>query len=133
MFKSFYTENTASTGMLLIAALSCLLHVAALLGWVNPDYLQGGRSTPQNFMQLETGALTINVVILLAVLWRAGRLPRPMPTRAAKLIFGLLALLFCLNTFGNLFAKTWVETLVFTPLTALSALWSFRLSGLFQR
>jgi len=133
MFSFFHSEKTASNGMLLIATFGCLLHIAALNGWVNPNYLQGGRSTPENFIELETGSLTINVVILLVVLWRSGRLPRPMPSVAAKVLFGLLAFLFVLNTVGNLFAKTWVETLLFTPLTALSSFWSYRLSGLFQR
>ena len=41
--------------------------------------------------------------------------------------FGLMALLFALNTAGNLLAVNPLEKIIFTPLTLLLALLSFRL------
>jgi hypothetical protein len=72
--------------------------------------------------------LLINLIFLLLVYWRQGLLPFPARPKLFRIIFTLMALLFALNTVGNLFAKNPIEMWVFTPITAISSWFCFRIS-----
>jgi hypothetical protein len=78
--------------------------------------------------QFEMISLLINSIVILIVAQKSDYLKLKIP---AKLVNGMLwffVVLFSLNTIGNLFAEQNLETIVFTPITAISALLYLRLA-----
>jgi len=63
--------------------------------------------------------LAINILVFLL---KAGYIQNKIPAKILNWIIGLYALLFFVNTIGNLFAETAFEKYFFTPLTTVSAI-----------
>lgn len=63
----------------------------------------------------------------MIVFMRVGLLKGYLKNPTLNVILWFFVVLFSLNTIGNLFAKVSLETIVFTPLTFISALLALRL------
>ncbi len=66
--------------------------------------------------------------MLFFVLAYAGKLKLRIHRKTARVVAWMLFTLFLLNTLGNFFSKNSLETYLFTPITALLALFSLRIA-----
>lgn len=107
---------------------SLLFHIGVLVGFFPNDIVWGGRTELDNWQQFEVISIGINLLFLLIVYWRQGLLPFAPQPKLFKIIFMVMAILFALNTVGNLLAKNPLEMWLFTPITALSSWFCFRIS-----
>jgi len=107
---------------------SLCFHIGVLLGIFPNNIIWGGRTELDNWQQFEMISVGINLLFLFIVYWRQGLLPLAARPKLFRILFMLMAILFALNTIGNLFAKNPLEMWLFTPITAISCLFSYRIS-----
>jgi hypothetical protein len=120
--------STALRVLNVLFTASMLFHFGVLSGIFPNDIIWGGRTELDNWQQFEMVSIGINLLFLFLVYWRQGLLPLAARPKLFRILFLLMAILFMLNTVGNLFAKNPVEMWLFTPITAISCLLSFRIS-----
>lgn len=88
----------------------------------------GGRITNRTeLLQMETVSILINALFLVIVFIKAGFVKINVNQKALNSTLGFMAFIFALNTVGNLFAKSSIETMIFTPVTAISSILCVRL------
>ncbi|GAB3823676.1 hypothetical protein GCM10028821_01530 [Hymenobacter jeollabukensis] len=115
--------------MLLILSLIVLFHLLILTGVIPFAIVWGGRlKSHQQMLSFETVSIGLNLLMLAVVALAAGRLRLRVNSRLITGALWLMTALFLANTVGNLLARTALEQLVFTPLTLLLAVFSFRLA-----
>jgi hypothetical protein len=104
-----------------------IFHVLILTGIIPFDIAWGGRlKTAEEMLLFETVSIVINLLMLFAVTSRIKLLKQSKEPGYLRVVFGIMTLLFFINTLGNLYAVTDLERLLFTPMTAISSILSFR-------
>jgi len=89
----------------------------------------GGRlKNASQMLSFETVSIVINLIMLAGVGVYAGILQLKINQIVIKAGFGIMFVLFLLNTIGNLSSENEWEKMVFTPLTLLLSLFSLRLA-----
>ena len=120
--------RAASIALLVLFSAALLFQVFVLLGFIPTEMVWGGRL--QNEQERMVGALlsiAFLFVFVALVLVRMGRIGRSMPV-VGKWGMWAVCVLFALNTVGNLFALDLRETLIFTPITLVSAVLAARVA-----
>ena len=116
---------------MMMAFLSCVVvfHLLVLSGVVPYDLVWGGRLENATQMYVfETVSITINLAIIVVVGIKGGYIKPFLPSNVVTFLLWVLAILFALNTVGNLFAESKVEMILFTPLTLISAVLFYRMA-----
>jgi hypothetical protein len=104
-----------------------IFHVLILTGIIPFDIAWGGRlKTAEEMLLFETVSIVINLLMLFAVTSRIKLLKQSKEPGYLRVVFGIMTLLVFINTLGNLYAVTDLERLLFTPMTAISSILSFR-------
>jgi len=130
--RKLISFKTAINLCLVIFGLFVVFHLAIIMGivffnFVPIDFLWGGRmETKEQLLVFEFISLFIQVLCLFIILIRAEYLQMPRFMKIVKVAIWVLFLLFLLNTFGNIVAKTSFENF-FGIVTGLLALLSFRI------
>lgn len=109
-----------------IIALLCivlLFHFLILTQLIPYDVVWGGKLTStQQMIGFETISIIVNLVILLIVCLKGQHIRNSISEKVINAILWVFFIIFSLNTFGNLFAESLIERIVFTPLTLLLAI-----------
>ena len=123
--------NIRFAATLMLVLLSCIVvfHLFVLSGAIPYNVVWGGRleSASQMYM-FEVVSITINLMVITIIGIKAGYIKPFISKRALTFLLWALAMLFALNTVGNLFATTILETILFTPLTLISAVLCYRMA-----
>lgn len=121
--------ETARKALMVIFILVVIFHAFVLAGLVPSDIVWGGKfQNPEELKRFEVVSILINL-LLLGLVFTHPKTTKDSTLR--KITTGLLwlfAALFFLNTIGNLFAENTLETLIFTPVTFISALLCWRMA-----
>ncbi len=120
--------RTAAITLLVLFTATIAFHLVVLAGFIPTEMVWGGRL--QNEEERTVGALvSIAFVLVFAalVLVRMGLVGRAAPALGKWGMWAVCAL-FALNTVGNLFALDIRETLIFTPITLISAVLAARVA-----
>lgn len=113
----------ASWSMVLLFAAIIVFHVLVLLGYIPTSIVWGGRHTIQrDIINLELVSISVNIILLLFSMSNLRLWLKPLPYILNKVLLAIFALLFMFNTLGNLYAKTNLERIIFTPITAYLAI-----------
>lgn len=127
--KNIISENLAIKGILIILSLVVLFHLCVLVGFVPPEIVWGGRiSDRSELVKMEIISILINLVMLQIVMVRAGYFKIKINPMIIKIALWVMAILFLLNTIGNIFSKNEFERFAFTPLTFILAIFCIRLA-----
>lgn len=127
--KNIISENLAIKGILIILSLVVLFHLCVLVGFIPPEIVWGGRiSDRSELVKMEIISVLINLLMLQIVMVRAGYFKIKINPMIIKIALWAMAILFLLNTIGNIFSKNDFERIAFTPLTLLLAFLCFRLA-----
>ena len=119
------------SGIILISFLTAMVafHLLVLLGVVSSDIVWGGQIENQNSLTiLELFSIFLTLIFIFIVAIKAGFIKNPSLKNVGKYGIWIIMVYFVLNTFGNLMAASFIEKLIFTPLTILSALIAYRLT-----
>ena len=126
--RSLIPFRIAARLLLVLFGLAFLFQVAVLAGLIPTEMVWGGRL--RNAEERTVGALVSGSVLLFAM-----ALVRVRMGKTSKRLQGLgrwgmwvMAVLFALNTVGNVFALDAREALIFTPVTLVLALLCWRLA-----
>jgi hypothetical protein len=123
------TKRIATIGLLLILTLVILFHLLVVTGVVPFQIVWGGRlKDTSQMLVFETLSILLNLLMLLVVAIQASLVKVSLNRMTLKIAFWLMGLLFFINTIGNLVSLNSLEQVVFTPVTLLLALFSFRLA-----
>jgi hypothetical protein len=120
--------RTAAITLLALFAAAIAFQLVVLAGLIPTEMVWGGRL--QNAEERTVGALvsiTFLLVFVALVLMRMGRIGRSLPAVGQWGMWAVCAL-FALNNVGNLFALDLRETLIFTPITLISAVLAARVA-----
>ena len=112
-----------------LLSVSVVFHLLVLSGVIPYNIVWGGRleSAAQMYV-LETVSLAVILAVILVVAIKGGYIKPFLPPKVVTILLWLLTALFALNTVGNLFAESTVETMLFTPITLISAVLLFRMA-----
>jgi hypothetical protein len=114
--------------MLILLFLVFAFHLLVLTELIPYTIVWGGKF--QNITQMrrfELVSVIINPFMICVLAIKGNYISVNIPVKVINIILWLFVVLFALNTIGNLFAATLTETLVFAPLTFISALLCFRI------
>lgn len=115
--------------LMLLFSLVMVFHLLVVVGLVPFEIVWGGKLKTREEMHVFEGiSLILNALMLSFVAADYG-LFRITPSKGTRrFLFGLMSVLFALNTVGNLFSDNHLEKLIFTPLTFITAIVTARLA-----
>jgi hypothetical protein len=116
---------------IIISILLCtfIFHVFVLTGVIPYDIVWGGRL--ENISQMyvfEFISLAINSIIMIVVCIKVGYVKTYINLKFINIILWFLVVVFLLNTVGNIVSFSILESIIFTPLTFISALLFYRMA-----
>lgn len=128
-FNNLITERLATNGILIILSSIIVFHVLVILGVIPFEIVWGGRIKDRSQMiSFETASILLNLLMLTAVAISGGLIKIKINPMIIRSILWIMAFLFLLNTIGNLLSNNQLEKILFTPLTLVLLLFSFRLA-----
>ena len=108
--------------------LGLIFHILVLVGTVPTDIIWGGRlQTSEEILQFELISILTLSLLGIVILGKQFSVKKRIQQLCTILLW-LFAILFLLNTIGNLVAKNSLETIIFTPITLISAILCVRLA-----
>jgi hypothetical protein len=115
--------------MIVIFSLVLIFHMLVITGAIPYSIIWGGKlKSHAEMVSFESISIAVNCFMLIIVLMRANIINfnnHPVKIRVA---LWTMFVLFCLNTIGNFLAETLLEKIIFTPMTLILALLSYRLA-----
>jgi hypothetical protein len=87
----------------------------------------GKISSANEMCKLEVISISVNSLVILILLLKAGYIHNKIPRKILNKIIWLFVLLFSLNTIGNLFAESQFELYFFAPLSFILAILCLRI------
>lgn len=127
--QKIISASLASRLMIVIISLVLIFHILVISGIIPYSIIWGGKlKSHADMVSFESISIAINCVMLSIILMRAKIITfnnHPVKIRVA---LWTMVILFSLNTIGNLFAETLLEKIIFTPLTIVLAILSYRLA-----
>ena len=116
-------------GLIIIFILNIVFHLLVLAHVIPSNIVWGGRVKDNSeLMRLEFVSLGLNAFFLLIALSLNGNIKAPVKPSIIRILLWLMGALFVLNTIGNLFAKSNIETMIFTPVTFLLSIFCLYLA-----
>ncbi|MFN3848102.1 MAG: hypothetical protein ACK4NY_01680 [Spirosomataceae bacterium] len=116
---------------ILIGAFSLVLifQLCLIIGVIPYEYTWGGRLKSENEMYVFVSiSILLNLIFLLTILKTANQISWNIPKTAIKTILWFMVVIFALNTVGNLFAKTYLEKFIATPITLLLSIMCYKIA-----
>lgn len=104
-------------------------HFLVLLGWIPYAIVWGGKlKSYDKMLAFEAISIAVNALIFSTIIVHKRTHPTKLVFKISRLLLLLFSGLFVLNTLGNLEAETQLETILFTPITFLSAILCLRIA-----
>ncbi len=129
MIKRMISEISAARVMLVLFSLILVFHLLVLSGIIPYDIAWGGRlKNKEEMLVFEAVSILLNTLMMMVVATRSKFLSTPINQKLLTGILWGMTVLFTVNTFGNLFAISSWETIIFTPITAILSILSLRLA-----
>jgi len=112
--------QAAQIGLIVIYSLVFIFHILIVCKVIPYRIVWGGRlKTDTEMYRFESVSLAVNALFLTIVLIKANYINLQVDSAVLTVSFWIMAILFLVNSVGNLFSKSKWERIVFTPLTIL--------------
>lgn len=106
-----------------------IYHLLIITGAIPYEATWGGRlESEEQMIQFESVSITLNLFFLALVAVKGGYVRVNAPPIIVNILLWLFVAVFTLNTFGNLMATNIWEKVIFTPITALLAIFFWRMA-----
>jgi len=126
--KKLISQKQALNIMIALLTAVLVFHTLVLTGVIPYAIVWAGKiSTAAEMRKLELISIAVNAFVILILVLKADYIKHKIPAKILNAIIWLLAVLFTLNTIGNLFAKSSFELYFFTPLTFILAVLCLRI------
>jgi hypothetical protein len=117
------TKEIAGIILLTMFSLAIVFHLLVFMEFIPNEIVWGGRITVKEELYIfESISIFMNLLFLLIVLFKTEKLRIKHNLKLIHFLLWFMTIMFLLNTIGNLLAKTSTETLIFTPITFISAI-----------
>jgi hypothetical protein len=127
--EKFINQRFAINGLLTILSLIVIFHLLIIIGVIPFGIIWGGRlNDSSKMLTFETVTLTINLIMIVTVLIKAGFLKFVVNQKIITIVFWIMFIIFLMNTIGNILSKNEFEKMVFTPLTLILSILSLRMT-----
>jgi hypothetical protein len=127
--KKLISEKFAVRALFAILSLVVLFHLLIIFGVIPFSIVWGGRiSSSDEMLRFEMVSIGMNLLLLLIISIKARWIRLRIHHLVLKIVLWLMTILFLLNTVGNLLSQNDLEKLIFTPLTFILMIFSFRLA-----
>ena len=115
--------------MIVLILIALAYHLIIITELIPYDAVWGGRlKSIEQMRQFEIFSMAVNLFMLLVILIKGGYIKINIPKLIINTFLWLFAILFAINTFGNLFSVSIWETIIFTPITLISTVLCLRLA-----
>lgn len=115
--------------LLLVLCSTLVIHILVLIQIIPYEIVWGGLlQSVQEMVVFELISIFIILILLVTLLIKGKYLKVNISDRILNVILWVYIIIFSFNTIGNLFAKTSLETILFTPLTILAVLLCYRIT-----
>ncbi|MFZ1679300.1 MAG: hypothetical protein WAT91_18625 [Saprospiraceae bacterium] len=122
------SSKFAINAMLIILCLVIVFHLFVLAQLIPYTIVWGGRfQNATQMMKFEAISVVMNALMIFVMIIKGRYINLGIPIKLTNSIIWLMVVLFVLNTIGNLLSKASTETIIFTPITFVSALLCFRI------
>jgi len=126
--KKLISQKQAINIMIALLTAVLVFHTLVLTGVIPYGIVWAGKiSTSAEMQKLEVISILVNAFVILILVLKADYIKHKITAKILNAIIWLLAVLFTLNTIGNLFAESRFELYLFTPLTFTLALLCLRI------
>lgn len=127
--KKLISVNIATKSLMILFGTSLVFHLLVILRIIPFDFIWGGKlKTVQDMIAFESVSIISNALMLMIVLIKLKYLKINIAKRTINFVFWAIAVLFLLNTLGNLLSENLWETLIFTPLTLITSVFAARIA-----
>ena len=127
--KNVISERAAFYGLVGILSAIIIFHLLILSGIIPFQIVWGGRlENREQMLQFEMISLLLNACMLLVIGIRGGLVKITINPLIIRILLWAMCGLFILNTLGNVLSNNTLEAIIFTPLTLLLAIFSWRLA-----
>lgn len=114
--------------MIVLNSIIILFHFLVLFQIVPFDIVWAGKlKSVEEMLVFESISIAINVILMFMLLIKGELLKVNISKNLVNAMLWIFVIVFALNTIGNLFSKTSLETFLATPLTLISAILCLRL------
>ena len=115
--------------LIVLTLIALAYHIIIITELIPYDAVWGGRlKSREQMLQFEFVSIAINLFMLLVILIKGVYIKIKIPKLIVNSFLWLFAILFAFNTVGNLFSVSIWETIIFTPITLISAVLCLRLA-----
>ena len=126
--KKLISQKQAINIMIALLTVVLVFHALVLTGLIPYAIVWAGKiNTAAEMRKLEVGSILVNAFGIFILVLKADYVKHRVPVKILNAIIWLLAVLFSLNTIGNLFAKSGFELYFFTPLTFILSVLCLRI------
>ena len=106
-----------------------MYHLLIITGIVPYEATWGGRlKSKAQMYRFEAISIGVNLFLLLIVFIKGRYLKMINPGKAINILLGIFAVIFALNTLGNIFSTNIWEAIIFTPVTLVFSVLCFRMA-----
>ena len=125
----YISLKLAVTAMLVILTLVILFHLFILTEIIPYSFgCEGEFQTIHQMRSVETDSILIIVFMMLVIAMKGKVVKLKVPEKLITIFLWLFVIYFTMNTIGNLVAKTCSETILFSPITLVSAILCLRMA-----
>jgi hypothetical protein len=127
--KTVLSPRAAAFTMLLLFLVILFFHALILAGIIPFDTVWGGKlKTREEMLVFESISVVLNLLMMGVVAVKGGYWKLRLPPKWITILLWCMAVLFLVNTLGNLFANNLFEQVLGTLLTITLAMLSLRLA-----
>jgi len=130
MLKKIVSAKLAGNIVLTILMLMLLLHLLILTQVIPPSFVWGGRleAFSGEVLSLEMISLLVTLMFLIFIAAKVGYILNKKYNFITNIGVWIMFIYFTLNVFMNLASNSTTEKIIFTPITIILALLTFRLA-----
>lgn len=126
--KKLISQKRAIIIMIALLTVVLAFHTLVITEIIPYAIVWAGRiSSVGDMRKVEVISIGVNAFAILILLLKGDYIQHKIPVKILNAIIWLLAVLFSLNTMGNLFAESRFELYFFTPLTFILAVLCLRI------
>jgi len=110
----------AEKGIIVLFFVALCIHLLVIFKWIPYTFVWGGRlKSDKEMYRFESVSIILNLFFLWIMLEKVMSLSGLLPEKIINIVIWIMAIIFALNTIGNLASKNKFEKFVFTPLTLI--------------
>lgn len=115
--------------LIVLFSLILIFHFLIVFGTIPYQNVWAGRlKSREEMLRFESFSIILNAIFIAVVLVKANLINIKVPKKVINVLLWIMAIVFALNTIGNLFAIGSLEKYIATPVTFLLSIFCFILA-----